>query len=116
MATDRELLDQAEDALHSIALSLIGVKPWLDKPYTDRPELTPWTYGIGRQASRAHDLGMAIRKHLGLPHRWCTTALGTPPLEVEALINAAAEAAWRDGYGQGRDDEAGALPMRDGPP
>lgn len=86
---DREQLDQAEDALRSLAISLLGVKPWLDRPYTDRPELTPWTNGIGQQARRAHDLALAIRRHLGLPHRWRTRAIGTPPLEVEDAITAA---------------------------
>jgi len=84
----RELLDQAEHALNSVALSLLGIKPWLDKPYTDAPQLTPWDNGIGRQARRAHDLGMAIRKHLGLPHRWRTTAIGTMPLTTNDAIPA----------------------------
>jgi hypothetical protein len=105
------LLRDAEDALHSIALRLLGVSPRLREPYTDAPDQSPWTRTIGPQARRAHDLSLEIRKHLGLPHRWPTSALGTPPLETDDVI----AAAWRDGYGQGRDDEAAGLPLRDGP-
>lgn len=108
---ERELLDQAEVVLHSLSLRLLGVSPRLKEPYTDAPELSPWTRTVGPLARRAHDTAMAIRKHLGLPHRWATSGLGTPPLEIGDVI----ADAWRDGYGQGRDDEAGNLPLREAP-
>lgn len=35
---------------------------------------------------------------------------------LEAAAPLIAAAAWRAGYGQGRDDEASGLPLREGPP
>ena len=35
---------------------------------------------------------------------------------LEAAAPLIAAAAWRDGYGQGRDDEADGLPLRKDPP
>jgi hypothetical protein len=58
------LLRGAGDALRDISLRLLAVKPWLDKPYTDRPELTPWTRTIERRARFAHHLSVQIRKFL----------------------------------------------------
>jgi hypothetical protein len=84
--TDETLLREAEDALHSISLRLIGVSVRLSEPYTNAPEHSAWSLIIGPQARRAHDLAAAIRKHLGLPYRHPTRALGTPPLEVEDVI------------------------------
>jgi hypothetical protein len=82
----RDLLIRAEDALHSFAMRALGVSPRLEVPYTDAPELSPWTHTIGPQARRAHDLAMEIRKRLGLPHRMATRALGTPPLMLEEVL------------------------------
>ncbi len=86
MSTDRELLDQAENALHSVAMRLLAVSPQLKEPYADAPEHSPWSLHIGPQARRAHDLARTIRKHLGLPCRHATRALGTPPLEIDDVI------------------------------
>jgi len=80
VSVERDLLTQAEDALHSIALRLLAVSPKLKEPYTDAPDLSPWSMSIGPLARRAHDLALAIRKHLGLPYGPATRALGTPPL------------------------------------
>jgi hypothetical protein len=87
---ERDLLTQAEDALHSVAMRLLAVSPQLKVPYTDMPEQSPWSMTIGPQARRAHDLALAIREHLGLPFRHATRALGTPPLEAEDVISQAA--------------------------
>lgn len=86
---ERDLLERAEDALHSIALDLLAVSPHLKVPYTDLPEASPWSMYTGPQARRAHDLAMEIRRHLGLPHRWRTRASGTPPLEERDVVAAA---------------------------
>jgi hypothetical protein len=86
MTPERELLERAEDALHSTALRLIAASPYLTKPFTDAPDLSPWTHTIAPQARRAHDLALEIRKHLGLPHRWATSGHGTPPPEIEAVV------------------------------
>lgn len=83
---ERDLLTQAEDALHSVAMRLLAVSPQLKTPYTDMPEQSAWSMFIGPQARRAHDLAQAIRKHLGLPYRHATRALGTPALEVEDAV------------------------------
>ena len=61
---DRELLEQAAQALWDCAKSALTVKPSLDQPYPDAPELTPYTRWVERPARRAHDLAMQIRKHL----------------------------------------------------
>jgi hypothetical protein len=88
--TDRDLLEQAENALRSFSLRALAVRrPWLDKPYTDDPTQSPWSRTIGPEARRAHDLAMAIRKHLGLAHRMAVRAVATPPL-AEADVEAAA--------------------------
>ena len=94
-ASERELLAEAAYALHSFALCALVVRPWLDKPYLDAPELSPWTNTVGAQARRAHDLSRDIRKRVGLPHRHADRALGTPPLE-EADVIAEAVAAERE--------------------
>ena len=86
MTTDRDLLERAEDALHSTSLRLIAASPYLTKPFTDAPDLSPWTHTIAPQMRRAHDLAMEIRRHLGLPHRWPTTGRGYPPADVEAVV------------------------------
>ena len=64
MATDRELLEQAADALRNCAKSALTVKPSLDEPYPDHPDWTPYTRWVERPARSAHDLAMVIRKHL----------------------------------------------------
>ena len=64
MASDRELLEQAADALWKCAKSALTVKPSLDQPYPDAPEWTPYTRWVERPARQAHDLAMVIRKHL----------------------------------------------------
>ncbi len=82
-----ELLEQAEDALHSLAIELLAVQPQLDKPYTDRPGLSPWKRSVGAQGSRAYKLSAEIREHLGVPYRACRShALGTPPLQLDDVI------------------------------
>jgi hypothetical protein len=83
----RDLLTCAEDALHSFSMCALGVSSRLQVPYTDAPELSPWTHTIGPQARRAHDLAREIRKRLGLPHRMATRALGTPPLMLDEVIS-----------------------------
>ena len=85
-AAERELLTEAEDALHSVAMRLLTVSPAFKTPYADRPDQSPWSIFIGPQARRAHDLAQAIRRHLGLPFRSATRALGTPPLELDHVI------------------------------
>ena len=89
MSETENLLRRAEDALRSAALRLLAVQPWLDKPYADRPELTPWTNTMGPQARRVYELSQEIRKHLGLPHSYATRALGYPPLERTDVLRAA---------------------------
>jgi len=62
---DRELLRQAADALWNCAKSALTVKPVLDTPYEPPyEEWTPYTRWVERPAREAHDLAMAIRKHL----------------------------------------------------
>jgi hypothetical protein len=63
-ADDRELLRKAADALWNCAKSALTVKPSLDEPYPDYPEWTPYTRWVERPAREAHDLAMAIRRHL----------------------------------------------------
>jgi len=62
--TADELLRQAADALWKCAKAALTVKPTLDQPYPDAPEWTPYTRWVERPAREAHDLAMAIRKHL----------------------------------------------------
>lgn len=64
MSHDRELLEQAADALWKCAKSALTVKPSLDQPYPDAPEWTPYTRWVEQPARRARDLAVAIRKHL----------------------------------------------------
>lgn len=59
-----ELLRQAADALWNCAKAALTVKPTLSQPYPDAPELTPYTRWVERPSREAHDLAMAIRKHL----------------------------------------------------
>lgn len=61
---DRELLEQAEKALWNCAKAALTVKPTLDVPYQDAPEWTPYTRWVERPSREAHDLAMAIRRHL----------------------------------------------------
>jgi hypothetical protein len=62
---DRELLQQAADALWNCTKSALTVKPTLDTPY-DVPyeQWTPYTRWVERPAREAHDLAMKIRKRL----------------------------------------------------
>lgn len=62
---DRELLQQAADALWNCAKSVLTVKPTLDTPY-DVPyeQWTPYTRWVERPAREAHDLCMKIRNRL----------------------------------------------------
>ena len=64
-AADRELLQQAADALWDCTKAALTVKPTLDTPY-DAPyqDLTPYTRWVERPARRAHNLAIAIRKRL----------------------------------------------------
>jgi hypothetical protein len=62
--TDRELLEQAAAVLRSFSLAAVSVSPFLEVPYRDMPSLTPWTRTIEPEVRKAHDLSMAIRKHL----------------------------------------------------
>lgn len=79
--TTESLLREAENALHGFAMAALAVSsPFLTKPYTDQPDLSPWTRSIGPQARRAHDLAQTIRKHLGIGHHMASRALGAPPL------------------------------------
>jgi hypothetical protein len=98
--TGGSLLREAENALRSFSLRALAVyRPWLDKPYTDAPGVTPWSLSIGPEARRAHDLAMAIRKHLGEPYRMATRAVAVPPLterDVEAEAYKAGAAAERE--------------------
>lgn len=64
MTTDRDLLIEAEELLTDIWKRLLAIKPWLDKPYPDAPESSPWAHGIEQRTRRAHDLSLAIRRHL----------------------------------------------------
>jgi hypothetical protein len=67
VSTDRELLEHAAEVLWSLCKHCLTVKPTLDVPYRDAPELTPWTRWIERDARRAHDLSVEIRRHLRAP-------------------------------------------------
>lgn len=83
----KKLLERAEDALHSLAIELLAVQPQLDKPFTDRPGLSPWKNSVGAQGSRAYQLAAEIREHLGVPYRACRSrACGTPPLQLDDVI------------------------------
>jgi hypothetical protein len=62
--SDRELLTRAERLLTQLWKELLSVKPWLDKPYPDAPELSPWTRRSEGLARRAHDLSRVLRKRL----------------------------------------------------
>jgi len=61
---ERELLEQAAEALWECSKAALTVKPDLDKPYRDDPRWSPWTRWVEPRARRAHDLAMTIRKHL----------------------------------------------------
>lgn len=63
----RQLLTEAAVALWEIAKTALTVKPSLDVPYPDAPELTPWTRWMEPRARRAHDTAMRIRKYLKQP-------------------------------------------------
>lgn len=104
--TTESLLADAEDALHSVSLRLLAVSPQLSTPYTDAPESSPWSRTIGPQARRAHDLALTIRKHLGLPHRWATSARWLPPLTEEHALRGAVEALYMAGIHSGSQYEA----------
>lgn len=77
-ATSRQLLEEAQNVLQSVALEFIVISPRLEVPYTDDPGQSPWSRSSGAQARRAHDLSMTIRRHLGLPYRPRTRAYGQP--------------------------------------
>jgi hypothetical protein len=62
--SERELLTQAEALLTDLWKRLLAVKPWLDKPYPDAPDTTPWARTVESRARRAHDLSLKIRRHL----------------------------------------------------
>lgn len=62
--TDQELLRQAAAALLNVSRAAVCVKPHLDQPYLDAPNLTPWTEIMDRPAMAALKLGQRIRKHL----------------------------------------------------
>jgi hypothetical protein len=61
---DRELLRRAAVALREFSLAAITVRPRLDEPYPENPQLTPWTLWIEPKARIAHDLSAEIRKRL----------------------------------------------------
>jgi len=82
------LLADAANALMSFALRALAAKPSIDRPYPDCPDLTPWTHTIGPEARRAHDLSIAIRRHLGEPGKMAVRAIGSPPLEMERVVAA----------------------------
>lgn len=81
----RALLQQAADALWNLSKTALTVKTSLDQPYPDAPGLTPWTRWVERPARQAHDVAMAIRKHL----RGASPAAARD--EREAFIRAAEE-------------------------
>jgi len=89
-ARDRDFLDQAEYVLHGVALDLIAHHHLLAEPFTDQPDLSPWSRSTGKLARQAHDLAIALRKHLGMPYRRGSSALGVPPLDPEHVAQAAA--------------------------
>lgn len=64
-SAERDLLGQAEKALHSLALWLVTVSPKLSEPFTDQPQDSSWSLTIGPEARRAHALASQIRMHLG---------------------------------------------------
>ncbi len=73
--TDRDLLGQAAEALMEFTKASLTVKPLLTQPYRDDPRWSPWTRWVDPRARRAHDLSIAIRKHLkGAPDE--TAAFG----------------------------------------
>lgn len=62
--TERELLQQAADALWNCSKAALTVAPTLRVPYEDDQRWSPWTRWVERPAREAHDLAMTIRKHL----------------------------------------------------
>jgi len=63
----RKLLLTAAEALWNLSKTALTVKTSLDTPYPDAPDLTPWTRWVERPARQAHDVAMAIRRHLREP-------------------------------------------------
>lgn len=61
---ERELLEQAQEALRDVGKAAITVKTTLDKPYTDAPDQTPWSRFMDAPARRAYNLGHEIRDFL----------------------------------------------------
>jgi hypothetical protein len=97
---DRELLEQAENALRSFSLRALAVSPRLKEPYTDDPTQSPWSRTIGPEARRAHDLAMTIRKRHGGERHTAMRAITTPLTEAETDVYQAGAAAERERLGR----------------
>jgi hypothetical protein len=95
-AADRDLLADAENVLRSFSLRALAVSPRLKEPYTDDPSQSPWSRTIGPEARRAHDLAVAIRKHLGGERPMATRAITSPLTEAETDVYQAGAAAERE--------------------
>ncbi|MFB7285467.1 hypothetical protein [Actinacidiphila glaucinigra] len=71
-------LAEAAEALCAVGKAAIVVQPALDKPYPDAPQWTPWTRWMQRPARQAYNLGILLRRQLGLavptPHYLSNTA------------------------------------------
>lgn len=62
----RAQLAEASHALRAIGKAAIVVQPTLDKPYPDDPRWTPWTRWMRDPTRRAYNLGILLRRQLGL--------------------------------------------------
>jgi predicted transcriptional regulator len=60
----RDLLAQSAEVLTACWKAVLTVRPALDHPYPEVPELTPYTRWLQHPTRAAHDLAMTIRKHL----------------------------------------------------
>lgn len=58
------LLADAERRLRKLAKTCLVVKTTLDKPYSDKPDTTPWKHYVERPARDAYNLAQEIRQAL----------------------------------------------------
>lgn len=64
--TPEEQLAEAATALYAIGRACIVVQPTLDVPYPDDPRWTPWSRWVAGPARTAYNLGVLLRRQLGL--------------------------------------------------